>query len=310
MNLTLRQLRAFVAVAEHNRFALAAEHLHLTPSALSMLIKDLESELGVKLLDRHTRMVRVTEAGREFLGAARRVLQDLDIAVLNSRERAACKHGKVAVASASVLAVTLLVPFMREFQAAYPGVRVVVRDTAEENIRDALLAEEADIGIGTYEEAQSEITETELFRDTLVALIPEQHPLARKRSVAWSELAQWPFIALSPGSPIRRDLDAHLTAQGIRLDVAYEASFPSTVFALVSNGMGIAVLPANSRQLMNMPGIAYRPLGKPKLMRRVCAFHLKHRSLSPAAGLFHTLLLDYVRAHRSQLTVQVDPSSG
>lgn len=310
MNLTLRQLRAFVAVAECSRFALAAEQLHLTPSALSMLIKDLESELGVKLLDRHTRMVRVTEAGREFLGSARRVLQDLDIAVLNSRERAAYKHGKVAVASASVLAVTLLVPFMREFQAAYPGVRVVVRDTAEEHIKDALLAEEADIGIGTYEEAQSEITETELFLDTLVAVMPEQHPLARKRSVSWSELAQWPFIALSPGSPIRRDLDAHLAAQGIRLNVAYEASFPSTVFALVSNGMGIAVLPANSRQLMNMPGVAYRPLGKPKLTRRVCAFHLKHRSLSPAAELFHRLLVEYVEAHRARLTVQVDLASG
>ncbi|MFM0210799.1 LysR family transcriptional regulator [Paraburkholderia sediminicola] len=304
MNLTFRQLRAFVAVAECSRFALAAEQLHLSPSALSMLIKDLEGELGVKLLDRHTRMVRVTDIGKEFLASARRVLQDIDMAVQNSREQVTYKRGRVTVASASVLSVTLLVPFMREFQASYPGVHVVLRDTAEENIRNALIAEDADIGIGTFREAQSEVTETDLFRDTFVALLPEHHVLARKRVVTWSALAEWPFIALSPGSPIRRDLDAHLSTQDVRLNVAYEVSFPSTVFALVSNGMGISLLPANSRHLMNVSGIEFRPLGKPAIMRRVCTFRLKHRALSPAAELFHTLLIDYVEANRTRLAVE------
>jgi LysR family transcriptional regulator, carnitine catabolism transcriptional activator len=304
MNLTFRQLRAFVAVAECSRFALAAEQLHLSPSALSMLIKDLEGELGVRLLDRHTRMVRVTDIGREFLTSARRVLQDIDMAVLNSREQATYKRGRVTVASASVLSVTLLVPFMREFQASYPGVHVVLRDTAEENIRETLIAEDADIGVGTFQEIQSEITETDLFRDTFVALVPGDHVLARKRTVAWSALAEWPFIALSPGSPIRRDLDAHIAAQGIRLNVAYEVSFPSTVFALVSNGMGISLLPANSRHLMNVPDVEFRSLGKPAITRRVCTFQLKHRTLSPAAELFHTLLVDHVATNRSRLAVE------
>jgi DNA-binding transcriptional LysR family regulator len=303
MNLTLRQLRAFVAVAECGRFALAAEQLHLTPSALSMLIKDLEGELGVKLLDRHTRMVRVTEIGQEFLASARRVLQDLEMAVLNSREQAAYKRGRVTVASASVLSVTLLVPFMREFQARYPGVHIVLRDTAEEDIRETLITEDADIAVGTFQEAQSEIVETDLFRDTFVALVPSDHVLARKRTVAWAALAESPFVALASGSPIRRDLDTHLAAQGVRLNVAYEVSFPSTVFALVSNGMGISLLPANSRHLMNVSGIEFRALGKPALTRRVCTFRLKHRSLSPAAELFHTLLVDHVSTNRLRLAV-------
>ncbi|MFC4706686.1 LysR substrate-binding domain-containing protein [Paraburkholderia caffeinitolerans] len=180
---------------------------------------------------------------------------------------------------------------------------VVLRDTAEENIRETLIAEDADIGVGTFREAQSEIEESDLFRDTFVALVPEKHVLAKKRTVAWSALAEWPFIALSPGSPIRRDLDAHISAQGVQLNVAFEVSFPSTVFALVSNGLGISLLPANSRHLMNVSGIALRALGEPAIMRRVCTFRLKHRSLSPAAELFQTLLTEYVAANRPQLAV-------
>lgn len=301
MNLSLRQLRAFAAVAELSQFTLAAERLHITQSALSMLIRELEKELGVKMFDRHTRMVRLTESGKEFLVTVRRILAELENGVAQTRELATYKRGRVTIASATVLAATLLVPFMREFAQQQPGIKLVLRDMAEEQISSNLVDGEVDLGVGTLLKPQSEIMETPLFSDQFMAILPKGHPLARKTQIPWSALDHHPFISMAPSSSIRALLENHLRELDIKPNVAYETSFPSTVFAMVRNGMGIAVLPANSRQLMSMSNIVCRKMGKPVFRRTVCTFRVRNRSLSPAAELFHAALLDYAAHNRSKL---------
>ena len=120
MNLTLRQLRAFVAVARLGRFAAAAEALHVTQPALSMLIRELETQLGVRVFDRHTRRVELTEAGRELLPVAEKTLEDLEHAVAASRQLAALQRGRVSIATSTVLSATLLPWVAREYAAQYP----------------------------------------------------------------------------------------------------------------------------------------------------------------------------------------------
>lgn len=301
MNITLRQLRAFVAVADCSQFTAAADALHVTQAALSMLVKDLEEELGLKLFDRHTRMVRLTASGQELLGMARRVLRDIEDGVQRTRETVSYERGRVALASATVLSTTLLVPFMAMFRQLYPGIKLQFLDMAEQDLQRALIDEEIDLGIGTSLAAHREITCTPLFTDNYLAVLHAAHPLADKRQISWDMLSREPFIALSPRSPLRQQLDTHLTQLDIVPNYAFEVSFPATVFSMVRHGMGVSILPANAQLLADAKGLVFRKLGSPTLHRAVGAFHLTRRSMSPATTILLKVLMEYVKEHREVL---------
>src|SRR5512132_793945 len=117
MNVTLRQLRAFVNVAQFGVFTAAAERLHVTQSALSVMIRGLETELGLRLFDRTTRMVELTDAGREFYPIAEKTLEDLSSAVAHSRELADIKRGRVTIAATTLISSILLPRAVARFGA-------------------------------------------------------------------------------------------------------------------------------------------------------------------------------------------------
>jgi DNA-binding transcriptional LysR family regulator len=295
MNVTLRQIRAFAAVARLGRFNLAAQHLHVTQSALSMLIRSLERELGLRLFDRHTRMVRLTEAGAEFLPVAEKTLGDLESAVAQSRNLATLRRGRVSVATSTVLAGTLLPWAVREFISRHAGIRCLVKDCAEEEIRHRVRVGDVDFGIGTALDADPELAELPLIEDRLVALVGARHPLADRREVAWRELAEHPLIVLGTGSPLRTMVDRALADAGVRAEPAYEVSFSSTVISMVAAGLGVAALPVNARQISPKVSVRARPLVRPKVPRRVCLFTRREVAPTPAAAAFREFLQGYVR---------------
>lgn len=295
MNVTLRQIRAFAAVARLGRFSLAAQHLHVTQSALSMLIRQLERELGLRLFDRHTRMVRLTEAGAEFLPVAEKTLGDLESAVAQSRSLATLRRGRVSVATSTVLAGTLLPWAVREFAARHPGIRCVVKDCAEEEIRRRVRVGDVDFGIGTALDADPEVTEVPLIQDRLVALVGAKHPLADRREISWRELAAHPLIVLGSGSPLRAMVDRALADANVRVEPAYEVSFSSTVISMVAAGLGVAALPVNARQVSPKVTVHARPLIRPTVPRRVCLFMRREVAPTPAAAAFQEFLQGYVR---------------
>lgn len=295
MNVTLRQIRAFAAVARLGRFSLAAQHLHVTQSALSMLIRQLERELGLRLFDRHTRMVRLTEAGAEFLPVAEKTLGDLESAVTQSRNLATLRRGRVSVATSTVLAGTLLPWAVREFAARHPGIRCVVKDCAEEEIRHRVRVGDVDFGIGTALDPDPEVSEVPLIQDRLVALVGAKHPLADRREITWRELAAHPLIVLGAGSPLRAMVDRALADAGVRVEPAYEVSFSSTVISMVAAGLGVAALPVNARQVSPKVTVHARPLVRPTVPRRVCLFLRREVAATPAAGEFQAFLQTYVR---------------
>lgn len=294
MNVTLRQLQAFVAVAQHGQFALAANRLHVTPSALSMLIRQLEEQTGARLFDRHTRMVRLTEIGTEFLPVARKVLADLDSALSQSRELSALRRGRVSLATSTVLAATVMPEAIRRFGARWPGITVVLRDVVEQDIKRLLRAGDVDIGVGTALHADADVDEETLLSDRLVALLPHDHALASRREISWRELAAQPLIALAQGSPLRALADQALAAADAAAQPAYEVGFSSTVISMVAAGLGVAALPVNARQLTPKVRIAVRPLVRPVVPRRVCLFKPRDRGLSPAAEAFRTFLREHL----------------
>ncbi len=148
MNITLRQLQAFVAVAELGGFTAAAERLHVTQSALSVMIRGLEGELGLRLFDRTTRTVALTDAGRELYPLAEKTLEDLSSAVAHSRELADVRRGRVTIAATTLVSSMLLPRAIARFGDAYPGIRVALRDGASPAQIAAMVAgSQVDIGI-------------------------------------------------------------------------------------------------------------------------------------------------------------------
>lgn len=301
MNITLKQIRALVAVAQTGSFTQAAGRLHLTQSALSVLIRELENELGIRLFDRTTRSVRLTDAGREFYPVAERMLADLQNAVVNSRELAAQRRGRVAVAATPLFSATLLPRGIAEYREQHPGVEVVLRDSLAGQVQRMVRDGDVDCGIATCTRGESEIVVESLMADTLILACPKGHVLGKKAHVTWRDLAGFPFIALSPDNSVGQIIDRVLAAADIIVPRAYEVSFLSTVVGLVAAGLGIAVLPSYACTTMRLYDIQTRRLTEPTVERPMSLLTSKDRSLSPAAESFREFILGYAKKMETEL---------
>ncbi|MEO5324488.1 LysR substrate-binding domain-containing protein [Mesorhizobium sp. CC13] len=295
MNVTIRQLQAFIAVADLGRFNLAAGELNLTQSAISILIKELETSLNHRLFDRHTRMVSLTTAGREFLPQARKVIADLEIAVGNIHDLATLQRGRVTVAAAIVLAATFLPPVIARFVKRYPDIAVQVRDMPEEEIRPALKRNEADLGLGTISGDDAEIQASVLMRDRLMLICRSDHRLARAPRVRWSDLTGEPLIGLAKDNPLRDLVDRALIASGTEMKTRYEVRFSTTAISMVAEGLGVAVLPENSRQLTTNVDVRVVELVGPVIGRDISLLQHRQPMLSPAAAKMKEFLLEAAR---------------
>lgn len=300
MNITLRQLRAFIAVAELGQFNLAARNLHLTQSAVSILIRDLEAEIGVRLFDRHTRMVSLTLVGEEFLPQARKILKDLELAVGGVRDNASLKRGQVTIAAAIVLAATVVPPIIARFLKRYPEVSVNIRDMPEEQISPALKRNEVDIAVGTLSEEDPEIAATPLLRDKLMLVCREDHRFARRKSVRWAELADETLITLAAANPLRNIVEHNLIRVVPNYRPKYEVRFSTTAISMIAAGMGVSVLPENSGQLASAVGVTTVDLIDPIVMRDVSLLQRRHHSLSPAAEHLKAVFIASVASRDGQ----------
>lgn len=291
MNITLRQIRAFLAVAELGRFNLAASHLGLTQSAVSILIRELETEMGVRLFDRHTRMVSLTEIGHEFLPQASKIVEDLNLAMRGVRDSANLKRGQVTVAAAIVLAATIVPPLLARLMERHPGISVQLRDMPEERIRPALKRNEVDIAIGTLFGEDQEIMATPIGRDRLMVTCRADHRFAQLEQVRWEDLAEERLIVLAPENPLRDIVERTLIRVVPDFRPSYEVRFSSTAISMISAGMGISVLPENSLQLAPAVHVRTVELIEPSITREISVLQHRHRGLSPAAERLREIIL-------------------
>src|SRR5204863_1060407 len=175
INPSLRQLRAAVTLAESGQFTRAAERLGVSQSSLSASIGELERALGVRLFDRHTRMLRRTEAGAEILPQMRRVLADLDRLVGSSRQVASLQRGHVSVAAPTIQAAIWLPRHLEAFARDYPQVRVTLHDAPEQDIRQLVRSGVADIGITTVAEFSGDLRVRPFYRDNYILALHPRH---------------------------------------------------------------------------------------------------------------------------------------
>lgn len=288
---SVRQLRAFVAVYHAGQVSAAAEQLALTQPAVTVLLRELEGRLGVKLFDRSTRMLRRTEAAEEAIAYAERALGELQALGSSMAELAGARRGRVRIAATGTVAQTLLPPLMRRFLDAHPEVRVEIEEVAPAGFVETLLGERVDFGIGTLEAPVPGLREQVFLRDSLAAVALGGPDFPAGKTITWKQLAALPLVTVKPGYGVRRRIDAAADAAGVRLQVAHEVSLLATAVALAASGLGVAVVPASLLQYGADTRLVARRLVRPAVERNTAVVYRQERSLSPAAQAFVDLLV-------------------
>jgi DNA-binding transcriptional LysR family regulator len=292
MNVTLRQLRAFIAVAEAQHFTRAADRLGLSQSSVSTLVRELEANLGLRLFDRHTRMLKLTLAGAEILPLARKAMADLDSVLGSSSQLKTLGRGRVSIAAASLQAALLVPRAIVRFTARHPGVKVTLLDVSQAEVPELVRAGEVDFGIGTDSGTRQDLVKRRLLNDSFIVVLPPGHPLTRKREITWHDLAEIPLIGPPSGNPVREQLDFALAREGITLTRSYEAVLPLTIIGMIEGGLGIGVVTTAATRLAEALGLVVRKVTRPVITRELSLLFLADRSLSPAAQNFRDLLLE------------------
>jgi LysR family transcriptional regulator, carnitine catabolism transcriptional activator len=296
--MNVKQLRAFLAVAQALSFAQAGEKLHLSQPALSLTIKGLEEDLGGALLIRTTRSVSLTPEGEALLPLARRLLADWDNTEELLRQHFTLQLGKVSIAAMPSFAGNLLPAALRLFRDRHPRVNVAVHDVINEHVVEMVRHRRVELGIGFEPESTSSLVFTPFYTDRFVAVVPANSALAERPVLDWETLLAHDFIALQRPSAVRLLLESAISAQHGKLAVAFESHQLSTIGRMVAHGLGVSAVPALCIEQMHELGARCVPLQSPSIERRIGLMRLPDHKLSAAAHALMDVLLEHTAERR------------
>jgi DNA-binding transcriptional LysR family regulator len=297
MNLSTRQLRALLHLAEHRSFTRAAALSHLSQPAFSALIRSLEDELGARLFDRTTRSVDLTVEGRSFEAAARRVLREADDALADVRELAARQRGRVALAVLPALAAGWLPQVLARFHAQWPGIQLDVADVLSEDCIERVRSGRADLALAALRADTPELRTEPFCSDGFHLVCRHDHALAQQATVKLADLVAYPMIQLARSSSVRQYVEA--AAHPLQLHTMMELDQLSTVAGMVRAGLGVSVVPALTLFHFEHAELVTRPLAAKGLKRQIFLVRRRDRGLSIAAQAMY----DHVMASRPRLPV-------
>lgn len=282
MNLSLRQFRVFVTVAQAGSLVEAARMLHVTSAALSVTIKALEEEVGFRVFERTTRSMRLTDEGKRLLPLAQQMLTEqhnVVQAIENIRTR---KAGQVRVAASQLLSCSILPPAVSRFQAAWPDIGVVHVPALYDHVQDMLLRKEVDIAIGPERLCEPDVSATPLFASRLHLVCSSRHPFASLKAVRWGQLKGEKVVLAD-----RRAATLLARDSGYKVDFgeAQEVGHFSTALALTAENHGVMFAPAFTRHLLNPYDLVMVPITAPAAERKFVLFKSDSTPLTRPAAL-------------------------
>jgi LysR family carnitine catabolism transcriptional activator len=293
MEVSTKQLRAFRLVAQHCNFTRAAEALFITPSGLSVLIRELESRVGFRLFDRTTRHVELTPHGSELLAVIQRNLEELDAAIARIGRHARRIFQPISLGTTPLVAANILPPAMREFRKQRPDVRIQLFDADLPTLISMVETGTLDMSLGIFK-AIPGVRREPFFRFSLMVARAAKDNVPPRRTVRWRALDGETLISLSAGHPHQELIDKHLSQASVKVQVGSVVNLLDTQIALVEAEEGIAIIPS-----FGIPACRNRKVVVSQLVNPVVRFdfHLisgRGRDLPPGADEFTAFLKSYI----------------
>lgn len=283
-------LQAFIAIAEQTGFHKAAAALHISQTALTRRLQNLEAGLGVKLVERTTRSVALTGIGGKLLPEARRLLSGLEMAIREIRTTGEAHRGDICIACVPTAGVHFLPRILREYSARYPDNKIRILDRLSSAVADAVLSREAEFGVNVEESRNPELTSTPLFADEFVLICRDDHPLAKTKKLRWKQLEPFRLIFAGEVSANRFVADRALGKQRVELRSFYEVQRSSTAIGMVLEGIAAAVIPRLAVQKGTNPRIRSIALVAPVVQRTLVVVSRRSAIFSPAAAELYDLI--------------------
>lgn len=293
MNIELRHLRYFIAVAEELHFGHAAARLNISQPPLSQQIQILEQQIGARLFARTNRSVSLTEAGRQFLADSRQILSQVDDAAARAARLHHGETGELRIGfTSSAPFIKAVSDTLSTFRRRYPDVHIQTRET---NTREQIvpLNEGAlDLGLMRNTQLPETLVWERVLREPLLAMVPRDHPLASQPRVSLRELAREPFVFFDPhvGTGLYDDILGLMRRYDLTPAITQEVGEAMTIIGLVAAGLGVSILPASFRrvQLLEM---CWLPIEEQDAVSEMWLVWSKHHEQGQAARRFRESLL-------------------
>ncbi|WP_414164441.1 LysR family transcriptional regulator [Superficieibacter sp. BNK-5] len=296
MNYSLRQLRVFVTVAQARSFSRAGEIVGLSQSAVSHSVKELEQQTGVRLLDRTTREVALTEAGQQLASRLERVLDELHSTLREAGRVGTQLTGKVRIAASQTISAHLIPRCIAESNRCYPEIDFVLHDRPQQWVLESIRQGEVDFGIVIDPGAVNDLQCETILSEPFLLLCRQDHRFARRESIDWHDLQSERLVLQDYASGSRPLIDAALAHFSVNARIVQEIGHPATLFPMVEAGIGISVLPALALPLPQDSHLIVKRM-IPGVERQLMLARRKNRSLSTAAQA----LWEIVRAQAGEL---------
>ncbi|QHE87529.1 LysR family transcriptional regulator [Hydrogenophaga sp. BPS33] len=307
MQVNFKHLRAFVTIANLGSFVEASKALHVTQAALSNAMRELESIVDLRLLDRTTRKVTLSAAGAQYIRYAEKVLLALQEAERCTRELRNHRAGVVRIATSRLVGWSLMAPVFAQFHRLHPDIRVLPVDALIQDIRATVETGQADMAISTFADSvkHDQIETTPLFKSRVHAVCHCEHPLAERRSVTWSDLEREPLIFVGSYPLLRLRLELGKPFEPANI---YEVGDMTAALGMVAAGIGLSICPGLVRSATGVHQLRMIECESPSIVRQYNLFTNRMRTALPVADVLKNFLIDYF-AKTGGLCVE-DPSLG
>ncbi len=296
MSVNLKLLNAFLLIAEHGSFRHAAELSRRSQSALSLQLRELESQLGASLFHRTTRSVSLTREGEALLPHARRAMAEMEAGLRRVQAAASMQGGRLALGCPPHVAEAVLPPVLAAFSQSHPGVALRLHDMLQAEVLEAIRRQELDFGIGPRPANAPSLTFTPLLEEAILALAPPRLVPRGAQSISLSALGALPIIITSGTNSMREMVEEAAASIGVSLDVRCEVQMPGTAIALAAEGLGVAIIPQLALPKRRLAGLRLLRITDPPLLREVGIVQLRGSRPAPGVAAFLALLRERLAA--------------
>ena len=282
LSVSLHQLRLFVTLARHRSFTRAGDEFGITQSAVSRSIRELEDEIALRLFDRTTRQVALTDTGRRLLARIAPLVEVLE-ATLRPRAQEGGEPGVVNLASSCGLTASVVPAMLASCHERLPDITIVMMDRPQNAVLQLVRSGEAELGLVAAPENLDELAAEPLFADGLAAVVGVSHRLSGAARIDWQQLRGTPLLLLDDDTGSLRAIEAALALHGVTGAVRQKLTQPAAVARMAEAGLGVGILPMHARAACDSAQTRFIPL-VPNASRTIMLVRRKSRALRASAA--------------------------